>query len=281
MPVVLFAFFLSDASAQKKSSTTKKTVITKTTKTAAYTPKEFGTQKSISDITDLDAPNPAYESVRNLIENSGVTIAYSDNTFKPKEPLRRGDFVVALNSAFVSLREPLRAAGIDSSVINTYDRNRGGAYLTSIDQVKDVPATSYYYPAAKSLLERWGVGAPFTLTKTLNPTSTISEKEVYDILKATLGYSSAGANPYTTAMTREKFAIVLNNAVSQKMTTVNSMVSQKRMLADEERRKQEMIIQQQEAARKDSVAKEIEMRKAEAARQEAEARKKLADKNKK
>lgn len=279
---ISLAFFINGAEAQTKS-TAKKTNQSKTVtlKTTSYKPREFGTQTSVSQITDLDATSPAYESVKHLIENSGVTIAYNDNTFKGKEPLHRGDFIVALNSAFVNIKRALEAAGIDSSVINTYDRNRNGSYLTTIEQVKDVPATSYYYPAAKSLLERWGVGAPFTLTKTLNPTSTISEKEVYDILKATLGYVSAGANPYSTAMTREKFAIVLNNAVGQKMTAVNSMITTKKLAADTERRQQELVMQQQEATRKDSIAKEIELRKVEAAKQEAEARKKLADKNKK
>ena len=219
--------------------------------------------------------------MKNLIENYGVTLTYADNTFRPKELLKRGDFVVALNSAFNNLRSKMEADGLDTALINTYDRNRGGAYLTAITQVKDISETSIYYPASKSLIEKWGVAAPFALTKTLNANTTMPEKEVYDILRVTLGYNSAGANPYSAGITRSKFAIVLNNALSQKNTEINSLHSIQQAKRDEERKRQMDSLQRVDMMRKDSVAKEIELRKQEAAKKEEEARKKLLEKKKK
>jgi hypothetical protein len=81
-------------------------------------------------------------------------------------------------------------------------------------------------------------------------------------------------------MSREKFAIVLNNAMNQKMSQVTAIATDKRMAADAERRRQELAFQASERQRKDSVAKEIELRRMEAQRKEAEAWSKLSDREK-
>jgi hypothetical protein len=277
--LVALLFIISDAQAQKK--VTKKKTGSKNTVVIKLTERNFGAPSSISEITDIVITDPAFESLKNLIENYGTTLSYADNTFRPKELLRRGDFVVALNSAFNNLRSKMEADGLDSALINTYDRNRGGAYLTSITQVKDVSETSIYYPASKSLIEKWGIAAPFALNKTLNANTTMPEKEVYDILRVTLGYNSAGVNPYSPGMSRSKFAVVLNNALSQKNTEINSLHSIQQAKRDEERKRQMDSLQKVDMMRKDSVAKEIEIRKQEAAKNEEEARKKLLEKKKK
>ena len=277
LPVALL-LMITNAEAQKK--VTKKKTVNNNTVVIKLTERNFGNPTSISAITDIVVTDPAYESLKNLIENYGVTLTYADNTFRPKELLKRGDFVVALNSAFNNLRSKMEADGLDTALINTYDRNRGGAYLTAITQVKDISETSIYYPASKSLIEKWGVAAPFALTKTLNANTTMPEKEVYDILRVTLGYNSAGANPYSAGITRSKFAIVLNNALSQKNTEINSLHSIQQAKRDEERKRQMDSLQRVDMMRKDSVAKEIELRKQEAAKKEEEARKKLLEKKK-
>ncbi len=275
---VLLITFSFSVFAQKKKVVAKKS----NTVTVKYTARNFGKISSITELTDMPETDPAYESVKNLIDKNAVIISYADNTFRGKDALRRGDFIVAFNSALVTIRKVMDNAGIigDTSLINTYDRNRGGAYLTSISQVKDVNDKSIYFSASASLIERFGIAAPFALNKTLSPGSTIAEKEVYDILKATMGYQSAGTNPYTTAMSRNKFAIVLNNAVNQKLSEIYSIQSV--MLANQaaERKRQMDSLNIVEAARKDSISKEIELRKLEAAKKEEEARKKLQDKKK-
>lgn len=275
---LLFAFFLfTDVQAQKKKVTARSRTSAANKITVE---KNFGSPTSVSQITDITESDPAYSSLKNLIENYGVTITYADNTFRGKELLKRGDFVVAFNSALTNLKKNIDALGLDTALINTYDKNRGGAYLTSIDQVKDVPASSIYYPAAKSLIERWGIAAPFALNKTLNANSVMPEKEVYDILRVTLGYNSAGINPYTAGISRNKFAIILNNALSQKMTEIRTLGSIQQQKREAERQRQMDSLERVESARKDSIAKEIEIRKQEAAKQEEEARKKLKEKSK-
>lgn len=278
LPVALL-LIITSVEAQKK--VTKKKTVSNNTVVIKLQERNFGSPTSISAISDINMADPAYESLKNLIENYGVTLTYTDNTFRPKELLKRGDFVVALNSALNNLKSKMDAAGLDSTLINTYDRNRGGAYLTGIAQVKDLIESSIYYPASKSLIERWGIAAPFALNKTLNANTTMPEKEVYDILRVTLGYNSAGINPYSPGMSRSKFAIVLNNALSQKNTEINSLHSIQQAKRDEERKRQMDSLQRVDMMRKDSVAKEIEIRKQEAAKKEEEARKKLLEKKKK
>ncbi|MDB5199444.1 MAG: cyanobacterial porin [Chitinophagaceae bacterium] len=279
LPLVLL-FLFADVQGQKKKVTTKKAVSNNTV-VIKMAERNFGSPSSISAITDVIESDAAYESLKNLVENYGVTITYADNTFRGKESLKRGDFIVALNAALNNLKSKMDAAGVvDTTLFNTYDRNRGGAYLTGVSQVKDLPETSIYFPAAKSLIERWGIAAPFALNKTLNANSTIPEKEVYDILRVTMGYNSAGVNPYSTAITRDKFAIVLNNAVTQKMTEINSLHTMQQAKRDAERRRQLDSLQRVDMLRKDSITKEIELRKQEAAQKEEEARKKLLEKKK-
>ncbi len=277
LSIALMALY-ADVQGQKKKVTTKKNAVSNNTVTIKLVQRSFGSPTSVSQITDIAESDAAYESVKNLIENYGVTLTYNDNTFKGKESLKRGDFIVALNSALINLKSKADVAGLDTSLINTYDRNRGGAYLTGIAQIKDVPGNSIYYPAAKSLIERWGIGEPFSLTKTLNANSTIPEKEVYDILRVTLGYNSAGVNLYSTAISRSKFAIVLNNALTQKMTEINTLGYIQQSKREAERKRQLDSLQRVDMLRKDSVAKEIEARKQEAAKKEEEARKLLEKK---
>jgi len=279
IPAILM-FLFADVQAQNKKITTKKTTAKNNTVVIKMTQRNFGSPTSISEITDITVTDPAYESLKNLIENYGVTITYSDNTFRGKELLNHGDFVVAFNSALNNLKNKKDAAGIDSSLINTYDRNRGGAYLTTVSQVKDITESSIYYPAAKSLIEQWGIAEPFALNKTLSANSAMTEKEVYDIMRVTLGYNSAGVNPYSAGMTRNKFATVLNNAVTQKNSEINSLHSIMQAKRDDDRRHQLDSLKRVDMERKDSVAKEIQLRKQEAAKQEEEARKKLKEKKK-
>jgi hypothetical protein len=264
---------VGDLQAQKKK--VKKSAKTNTVK---FVEKSFGTPTTIAEVTDISDSSRGYEAEKNLIENYGVTLAYSDNTFKGKEPLRRGDFIVAFNSALTTIKKAMDSSAIDSSMINTYDKN--ASYITSVNDLKDLQPTSVYYPATQALIERWGIAAPFTKAKVMNAGGIMTEAEVYDILKVTLGYTSPGSNPYTTAMSREKFAIVLNNAMNQKMSQVTAIATDKRMAADAERRRQELAFQASERQRKDSVAKEIELRRMEAQRKEAEAWSKLSDREK-
>lgn len=279
LPVLMICLFTS-VQAQKKKTTTSKAAVNNNTVVIKFTQRNFGDPSSVSQITDITETDAAYESLKNLIENYDVTVTYFDNLFRGKENLKRGDFIVALNSALNNLKSKMDAAGLDTAIINTYDRNRGGAYLTSISQVKDINENSIYYPAARSLIERWGIAAPFALNKTLNPNSTISEKEVYDILRVTLGYNSAGVNPYSTAITRNKFVAALNNAVSHKATEIYSLQTALQAKRDAERKRQLDSLQVVDMLRKDSIAKEIELRKLEAAKKEEEAKKKLAEKKK-
>lgn len=272
---VIFIFLFVTAHSQKKK------VSTKTKNIGQIAQRSFGHPTSISEITDIQVSDAAYESLKNLIENYEVTTTYSDNSFRGKELLKRGDFIVALNSALNNLKNKMDKAGLDTSIFNTYDRNRGGAYLTEITQIKDITENSIYYPAAKSLIERWGIAAPFAINKTLNANSSITEKEVYDILRVAMGYISSGVNPYSTAISRNKFIIVLNNCLTQKMTEISSLNRIQQLKMEAERKSQLDSLQLIDIARKDSISKEIELRKQEAVKKEEEARKKLAEKKKK
>ncbi len=276
MMLVLSVGILSaDVNAQKKKSTKKTSAKTTVVK---FTPREFAMPDSTYMLKDVSDTNAYYASVQNLIGKRGVTLAYADSTFRPNDPLRRGDFIVSFNSALNTIKAAMDAGRLDTTIVNTYDKNQ--TYITSVSDLTDLKDSSIYYPATQSLIEKWGIAAPFTKAKVLNPGGVMLENDVYDILKVTLGYNSPGSNPYAKAMTRGKFAYVLNNAVNDKLGQVEDMVIRKKDSVDDVRRGLEMTMKEQEKARKDSVAKEVELSKIDAQKKEAEAWNALSKKEK-
>ena len=285
----LFAAMLfGDVQAQKKKH--KKSKSSKST-VKKFTPKEFGTFTSVADLRDEADSTREYASVKNLIENNGVTLVYADSTFQPKEPLRRGDFVVALNSALEAVKKSADNSGLDSSasviatatpstdIPATTTPDNTQSEVATVSDIKDLNENSIYYPATQSLIEKWHF-VPVTKNKLLNAGEVMTESEVYEILKTTLGYTSPGTNPYSKAMTRGKFAMILNNAVNQKLSEVNALSTARTESLDSVRRQQELTLKQQEKQRTDSLAKEAELSKIEAQKKESEAWTKLSEREK-
>jgi len=243
---------------------------------AQKTAKGFGNPQSISQVTDILENNEAYNSLKDLIENHHVTMVYADNSFLGNANLKRGDFVVSYNSALDRIKDVINNAGLDTSLINTYDRNK--AYITSVTQVRDLKPGSVYYVAVQSLLENWGINAPFTKAALLNANSPFYQDELYDILRVTLGYSYGTFGPKKATITRYRFAMVLDDALKQKLAQVKILSDEKKAKDDAEKARIDSIVKHIEQNRRDSISKEIEIRKAEAQKKEAEARKKLDDK---
>jgi hypothetical protein len=273
----LFAVMLfGDVQAQKKKS---KKHSSKKTEVVKFTPREFGTMTSVSDLTDEADSTREYASVKNLIEGNGVTIAYADNTFRAKEPLRRGDFIVSLNSALEAIKKSADTNGLDSSFVIVTPSDQEQSYVTSVGDIKDLNESSIYYPATQSLVEKWGV-APLSKNKTLDPGAVMTEGEVYDVLKATLGYNSPGVNTYSKAMTRGKFAMVLDNAITQKLSEVHQVTGNRTDSLANSHWQQTLTTKQQEKQKADSLFKESELAKIEAQKKQAEGWSKLSEKEK-
>ena len=269
---VTFLLWLSHiAEAQNKKNTVTVKAHSKVTE------KGFGSPQSISDVKDVLENNEAYNALKNLIENHHVTIVYADNSFLGNANLKRGDFVVSFNSALERIKDATKNAGLDTTLVNTYDRNK--AYITTVTQVKDIQPGSVYYNAVQSLLEGWGINAPFTKAALLNANSLFYEDELYDILRVTLGFEYGG-KPGKVAVKRYRFAMILNDALNLKMQQIEGLAKEKKSKEDAERARVKAMIQEIEQKHRDSVSKEIEMRKIEALKKEAEARKELEDKKK-
>src|SRR6266478_1910186 len=111
--ITAFSFMLSagELQAQKKKALKKSEQAT----TVKFKEKGFVTPTAITEITDITEASPGYEAEKNLIENYGVTLAYDDNTFKGKEPLRRGDFIVAFTSALAAVKKAMDDGSVENS----------------------------------------------------------------------------------------------------------------------------------------------------------------------
>lgn len=256
------------------------------TKIKTHVPKfveqNFGTPSAVTDITDVADSNRSYNSVKSLVDKH-VTLAYDDNTFRGNTPIRRGDFLVALNSSLDAIKNVAADNGIDNSTninannaisdsANTVDDVNAnanpstnakasanvdnGTNSINPNQFTDVEEGSVYYPAIQALIQK-GISVPFNDSKKLNPGAIMSEKEVYDILNQVFNYDKTGMNPYATSMTRDKFAMVLNNAVSNKIQQEYALIDQKNAEAEQLRQQEKTRLAnemaQQEQMRKDSL----------------------------
>jgi hypothetical protein len=258
-----------------KSQNTKSTVAVKSH--PKVTEKGFGSPESIMDVKDVPENNEAYDALKNLVENR-VIIVFADNFFSGNASLKRGEFVVSFNSALERIKDATKNAALDTTLVNTYDRNR--AYITSVMQVKDVQPASVYYSAVQSLLENWGINAPFTKAALLNANSLFHEDELYDILRVTLGFEHGKVKPARVAVKRSRFAMVLNDALNFKIGQIDALAREKNAREEAEKARVNAVIEQIEQGHRDSVRKEIETRKMEAEKKEAEARRQLENKNK-
>ena len=79
-----------------------------------FVEQNFGTPSAVTDITDVADSNRSYNSVKSLVDKH-VTLTYDDNTFRGNEPIRRGDFLVALNSSLDAIKNVAVENGIDNS----------------------------------------------------------------------------------------------------------------------------------------------------------------------
>ena len=246
---------------------TKTKIKTKTTATPKFVEKSFGTPSSVMDVTDISDSSKAYNSVKSLLDKH-VILTYDNNTFRGNEPIRRGDFIVALNSSLDVVKRVAADNGIDSSFNVTNTSSNGNMSAASVAEnstssdnkmstgLTSVPENSVYYPAAQALIAK-GVNASFADSKKLNAGETMSESEVYDALNKVFGYDKSGMNPYAKTMSRNKFAMVLNNAVSNKLMEEYALVDKNNAQAEQmrqqekERMTQEMASQEQ--MRKDSM----------------------------
>ncbi len=274
----IFSLLMGNVEAQTRTKTKIK---------AAPAPKfvetNFGNPSSITDVTDIADSNRAYNSVKNLI-GEHVTLTYDDNTFRGNEPLRKGDFIVALNSSLNTLKNFAVENGIDSmmNANNAAAMSTPESSVTNLSDFTDLEEGSVYYPAVQSLMEK-GVTAPFTDSKKLDPGAVMSEKDVYDVLNKVFNYDKTGMNPYATSMTRDKFAMVLNNAVTTKMQEQYAMVDQKNAAAEqarqEEKAKMAAEMQEQEQMRKDSLNSAYQAEQQEIEKKALEAQSKKKHKN--
>ena len=260
--VLILSFLMGNVDAQ-----TKVKIKTKTTATPKFTEKSFGTPSSVMDVTDISDSSKAYNSVKSLLDKH-ITLAYDDNTFKGNEPIRRGDFIVALNSSLDALKQVAAENGIDSSfnVANTSSNgamsaasvaeNTSASTNTSSTGFTDVQESSVYYPAIQALAAK-GVSAPFADSKKFNAGAPMTESEVYDALNKVFGYDKSGMNPYAKTMSRNKFAMVLNNAVSNKLMEEYAMIDKNNAQAEQLRQQEKERLAQelasQEQMRKDSM----------------------------
>jgi hypothetical protein len=197
---------------KKKVATTKKASTTKTA-SKSFPARGFTDSVTLSQVTDIQSDHPTYDFLYSLINDYGVMIVYSDNKFRGNENLKRGDFAVHFNSALESVRDYMDSLKQDTTMINTYDKNR--SYITSVSEVRDLTSSSLYYSAVRSLLENWGIAAMFKKDKKLNANASITEAEVYDILNVTMGYKNTAVARRPVPIKRDAFAVMLAEAISQ------------------------------------------------------------------
>ncbi len=249
--IFICSIIMNSAGAQTKSKIKTKSDEPK------YVEQNFGSPSSVADVADIADSNLAYTSVKNLLDKN-VTLTYDDNSFRGDEPIRKGDFIVSLNSAIDAARKVESEHEIEASGNNMQaaDASTSEDKQSRLNGLTGVRENSLYYPSAQSLMQK-GVNLSFEKSKSFNPGAELSEKEVYSILNDVFGYSTAGMNPYATSMSRSKFAMALNNALSSRLQNDYAIIDQKNAEAEQARQAEQQSLQaqmqQQEQMKRDSL----------------------------
>ena len=157
----------------------------------------------VTDYKDVNVTATYYNALKEMAEHYNISFAFADNRFRPDQLLTRGEFCYYLDEVYNKVQNYKTTAGIDTTLINSYDPNR--SYITDVSKIGDLKPSSVYYGAVKSLIEDFGVAAPFKKDGRLHSSATISEKEVYDILHVTMDYNDESLRPLLKPISRARF----------------------------------------------------------------------------
>lgn len=69
---------------------------------------------SISEFGDIRPTDPEFTAVQSVVERYGINVGLPDRTFRGKQPLTRGDFVIYLSEAMDRIHELLAAGAADA-----------------------------------------------------------------------------------------------------------------------------------------------------------------------
>jgi len=70
---------------------------------------------SISEFGDIRPTDPEFTAVQSVVERYGINVGLPDRTFRGKQPITRGDFVIYLSEAMDRVHELLAAGTADTS----------------------------------------------------------------------------------------------------------------------------------------------------------------------
>lgn len=221
---LLYGFVLSGSIAAQVK---RKAHSSKPIKMVSLAPEPaFNNVYFVTDYKDVNLAGIYYAALKEMTENYSFSFAFADNTFRPNQLVKRGEFCYYLDQLYEKIQNYKTAAGIDTTLINSYDPNR--SYITEVSKISDLNSSSVYYGPVKSMIEDFGVAAPFKKDKRLNALGTISEKEVYDILHVTLDYSNMEFMPSLKPVTRGRFVTFLHGALVNMVDRIASLGTKKK-----------------------------------------------------
>lgn len=95
--------------------------------------------RSVSELSDIQPSDWAYQAVRSLIERYGVAAGYPDGTFRGNQPLTRYEFAAAVAQLLATVEQLAATGGITTSVREDLDtlRRLQTTYGTIANSLRD------------------------------------------------------------------------------------------------------------------------------------------------
>lgn len=154
---------------------------------------------SATQLTDVKPSDDYFQALEALVERYGISVGYSDNTFKADQALTRYEFASYLNQALTNTK-------VRPNI------NPGGQGL-AVSQLTDVQPTDTTFDALRSLVELYGLNLAFA-DGTFKGSQAITRSEFSDYVKQALGYTEVPTGDQ--AVTRGEFAVYLNQALNRR-----------------------------------------------------------------
>jgi tetratricopeptide (TPR) repeat protein len=167
---------------------------------------------SVSQFKDVQPTDDHFIALQSLTERYGIVVAYKDGNFHAEIPLSRGQFAMFLDRGLGIVGELATVAtdGKYKDAFKPFSANK--LKLKSVAKIKDLTPKSPYYPAVKSLAERYGINFVDTDGK-FRPEQPITEKELQTWLIGVFSISQNTQNTSNKSINRGQFVIRFNDTL--------------------------------------------------------------------
>ena len=158
---------------------------------------------SVSQLKDVPRSEPYFQDIQSLVERYGII---QQATYRPSSAISKAEFATLLNTTLDKFSEVV--ASIDGA---KNPLKFPGSSKKTVSQYTDVKPTDTYYPALKSLTERYGIAFGSKDGK-FNAQETVTQQQAAGLFGMIFGIKTLPSSD--KPLTRGEMAMFLNASLN-------------------------------------------------------------------